>query len=60
MYVQYGTCVFEKKCPICGRFVKADDTALTNECLTIQELPPNATCKKCGRVKMFYAGENLE
>lgn len=34
-------------CPNCGRFVKADDGCFTND-----TEKPNATCKKCGRVRM--------
>lgn len=39
-------------CPKCGRFVKADNRAKIPE---FQE-EPNATCKRCGRVKMPFCG----
>ncbi|PKN97982.1 MAG: hypothetical protein CVU42_13750 [Chloroflexi bacterium HGW-Chloroflexi-4] len=46
--------VFVRLCPVCGRFVKADDSVKCN----IDGVPskePNATCKKHGRVRMdFY------
>lgn len=34
-------------CPICRRYVKAD-----KECYIYDYSKPNATCKKCGRVRM--------
>ncbi len=41
-----GWC-FVPVCPKCGRFVKAD-----SECYVHHDEIPNATCKKCGRVRM--------
>lgn len=43
--------VFWKVCPKCGRFVKADDAVKMPEYAGNE---PNATCKKCGRVKMDF------
>ena len=40
-------------CPNCGRYVKADDYTRIPE---YQRDEPNATCTKCGRVKMPFAG----
>ena len=49
--VQYdGGAVFERVCPLCRRFVKADDS--TN----MDKETPNATCSKCGRVRMGFVG----
>lgn len=45
--------MFYRVCPICGRFVKADDATQIPEYLRDK---PNATCKKCGRVQMPFAG----
>ena len=42
-------------CQNCGRFVKADATVT----FTYDGPPadkPNATCKKCGRVQMYFEG----
>ena len=41
--------MFVRLCPNCGRFVTADDTST-------EEDKPNATCSKCGRVRMINAG----
>ena len=43
--------VFYRICPICGRYVKADDRTKIPEYLGTE---PNATCKKCGRVQMPF------
>jgi hypothetical protein len=46
--------IFIRLCPVCGRFVKADDSINCNiDGVPIDEA--NATCKKHGRVQMpFY------
>lgn len=54
--VMYGPiddcwCVFYRICPICGRYVKADEKSKMPEYLGDN---PNATCKKCGRVQMSF------
>jgi hypothetical protein len=57
--VQYGSACFERVCPVCRRFVKADDTAMICEGyggLTDDKRPANATCSKCGRVTMGFVG----
>jgi ribosomal protein S27AE len=41
---------FVRLCPNCGRFVKTDDSS------TEVGEQPNATCSKCGRVRMMSAG----
>ena len=50
--------LFERKCPTCGRFVKADSgiTFKTDEWGSLAEYKENAICKKCGRVKMNFIG----
>jgi ribosomal protein L32 len=47
--------VFVPKCEKCGRFVRADDCVYINR---LGELAnqPNATCSKCGRIKMIFEG----
>ena len=45
--------MFYRVCPKCGRFVKADDATQIPEYLQDK---PNATCKRCGRVQMPFAG----
>lgn len=45
---------FVPVCQKCGRFVKADPVIRISEENGPQE--PNATCKKCGRVAMFFEG----
>lgn len=53
--VYEGDATFVPVCSQCGRYVKADDTIQIdgNGLLANQ---PNATCKKCGRVKMLFEG----
>ena len=43
--------VYIRLCPHCGRFVKADDRSGPP---SVDE--PNATCARCGRVKMPFYG----
>jgi len=50
----YGA-VFIPVCEKCGRFVKADAEIKVNESEGLAD-EPNATCKKCGRVKMLFEG----
>lgn len=54
-YVSYGDMVLLRRCPICYRFVKADETINYNESNGPAD-SPNATCKKHGRVKMEFMG----
>ena len=50
-----GKAQFVPVCPICGRFVRADDTIqIRGEQVDFEQ--PNATCKKCGRVEMSFEG----
>lgn len=42
-----GGYIFIPVCPKCGRFVKSDDS-----CYVHDTEKPNATCKKCGRIRM--------
>lgn len=55
--------MFLPVCPNCARFVKADDCFLVNGVGGVAD-EPNATCSKCGRIKMefegFYDPEELE
>ncbi|MGK7344995.1 MAG: hypothetical protein ACNS63_04225 [Candidatus Nitrospinota bacterium M3_3B_026] len=46
-----GLAVFVPVCPRCGRYVKADA-----EIFIWKPEEPNATCKKCGRVSMYFEG----
>ena len=50
-----GGAAFERKCPHCGQFVKADETVYFNQAEGIAD-QPNADCKKCGRVIMPFVG----
>ena len=43
--------LYFRVCPKCGRFVKADKFTKIPE---YQGNEPNATCKKCGRVRMEF------
>ena len=45
--------VWYRVCSKCGRFVKADKYTRIPE---YQREEPNATCKKCGRVRMDFCG----
>ena len=47
--------MFERRCPQCGRLVKADGASNVAE-LTDSAKPPNATCGRCGRVRMTLVG----
>ncbi len=54
--IQYeGGATFARVCPVCGCFVKADETIFVNGLEGIKK-QPNATCSKCGRVEMPFAG----
>lgn len=45
--------VFVRLCPICGRFVKPDESIKVN--MDGRPLPePNANCKKHGRIRMHF------
>lgn len=46
---------FVPVCENCGRFVKADDQVMVNEETGLHP-GPNATCKKCGRTRMWFDG----
>ena len=48
---------FERVCPICRRFVRADDVLTGKRNFADDyEFGPNATCGKCGRVTMGFVG----
>ena len=53
--VYEGGATFVPVCEVCGRFVKADDVIYVNDELGLKD-QPNATCSKCGRVKMPFEG----
>ena len=55
---RYGDMVFVRVCPVCNRFVKADEgiNFLTNMNDDVKFNEPNATCKKHGRVNMPFEG----
>ena len=46
-WLDYGGMTSVRVCSTCGRFVKADPTSNENRA------EPNATCSKCGRVRML-------
>ena len=51
---EIGILVFVPKCLACGRYVKTDeDVSLAS---TEDNGLTNATCKKCGRMKMLFEG----
>jgi uncharacterized OB-fold protein len=50
-----GGAVFSRRCPQCGRIVKADSSILINGLDEIVQLD-NADCKKCGRIEMPFLG----
>lgn len=52
-----GDIYFVRVCPTCGRFVRADASIRINFFGDMEDAP-NATCNKCGRVKMpfWYRG----
>ena len=53
--ISYGEgAIFVPVCPLCGRFVKADDKILVNDYGLKDQ--PNSTCSKCGRVSMPFEG----
>ena len=54
-YGDDGLWTFVPVCPICGRFVKADES-INVGVLTGVKHEPNATCKRCGRVEMPCEG----
>lgn len=55
--IQYETgATFVRKCSKCNRFVKADESIVTNRWTGGLKKQPNATCKKCGRVEMVFLG----
>lgn len=55
-YASYeGGALYARRCPTCGRIVKADSTTRHNE-MTGAAREPNATCSKCGRVEMPFLG----
>ena len=55
--IQYeGGYTFIRVCPVCGRMVKPDETIMVNQDYPYREAE-NATCQKCGRVKMPYEGQ---
>jgi len=47
--------VFVPVCETCGRFARADETVLIGEEAGLHP-GPNATCKRCGRVRMLFEG----
>ncbi len=50
-----GGATFLPVCPNCNRFVKADNAILVNGLGGLMDVP-NATCSKCGKVKMPFEG----
>jgi len=57
VWVSYCGLTFIRVCPKCGKFVKADEKIMVNENLSADKHNAlNATCKKCGRVRMPCEG----
>lgn len=52
--VYEGDAVFIPVCVLCGRYIKADETIQVNDNGLKDQ--PNATCSKCGRIKMLFEG----
>jgi len=50
-----GDALFVPRCPLCGRFVKPDEKIFVNDLVGLKDAP-NGTCKKDGRVKMYFLG----
>ena len=50
-----GGALFIRKCPACGRIVKADKSVMVNG-LDEVSMEPNAECSHCGRVTMPFLG----
>jgi len=50
-----GGATFVPVCSKCKRFVTADETIESNDFDGLRD-QPNATCSKCGRVKMLFEG----
>ena len=48
-----GYAVFTRKCPLCGRFVKADEEVTLKGGTPVG---PNATCALDGKVQMGFEG----
>lgn len=51
---EQGVAEFIPKCEKCNRYVKADESISVNYDGIKDQ--PNATCKKCGRIKMLFLG----
>jgi hypothetical protein len=49
-----GGATFVPVCTQCHQYVKADDCIMANDSGLKDQ--PNATCKRCGRVKMIFEG----
>lgn len=47
--------LFERRCPVCSKMVKADNEVMENE-ITGPSKGPNATCKVHGRIAMRFLG----
>lgn len=55
-YMQYeGGATFVRRCVLCFRFVKPDNTVKVNDAVGLID-EQNATCSKCGRTKMLFVG----
>ena len=52
-----GGAVFVRRCPACGRIVKADEEITVNGLEEyVEKKDGNAACTKCGRVEMDFLG----
>jgi len=50
-----GGALFLRKCPACGRIVKADNSVFANMLDEVSR-EPNASCSSCGRITMPFIG----
>ena len=51
-----GGALYVRRCPSCGRIVKADESILINGLDEVVDEGSNALCRKCGRVQMEFIG----
>ena len=51
-----GGALYVRRCPSCGRIVKADESILINGLDEVVDEGSNADCRKCGRVQMPFLG----
>jgi len=57
-YDEFGLAVFERRCPHCRRFVRADKSmpVIVDRKGEPKPRKVNASCSRCGRVAMTFEG----